>query len=130
MGEHATKEDVLSELSSAPRLLVGIVLSSDGARQRRFSRSFQVGLPDRKMRKAVLMKALEDVEVEEGFDWRELAVMTEGYSCGDVVELCREVIRSCSPDTGWLPAASGSSLVRVSVAQSLSTRFSRRLYSL
>ena len=43
------------------------------------------------MRKAVLMKALEDVEVEEGFDWRELAVNTEGYSCGDVVELCREV---------------------------------------
>lgn len=42
------------------------------------------------MRKAVLMKALEDVEVEEGFDWRELAVNTEGYSCGDVVELCRE----------------------------------------
>ncbi|CAM9096542.1 unnamed protein product, partial [Ectocarpus sp. 6 AP-2014] len=62
----------------------------DPAAQRRFSRSFQVGLPDRKMRKAVLMKALEDVEVEEGFDWRELAVKTEGYSCGDVVELCRE----------------------------------------
>ncbi|CAM9172484.1 unnamed protein product, partial [Ectocarpus sp. 12 AP-2014] len=62
----------------------------DPAVQRRFSRSFQVGLPDRKMRKAVLMKALEDVEVEEGFDWRELAVKTEGYSCGDVVELCRE----------------------------------------
>ncbi|CAM9191066.1 unnamed protein product [Ectocarpus sp. 4 AP-2014] len=62
----------------------------DPAVQSRFSRSFQVGLPDRKMRKAVLMKALEDVEVEEGFDWRELAVKTEGYSCGDVVELCRE----------------------------------------
>ncbi|CAM9750365.1 unnamed protein product, partial [Ectocarpus fasciculatus] len=62
----------------------------DPAVQRRFSRSFQVGLPDRKMRKAVLIKALEDVEVEEGFDWRELAVKTEGYSCGDVVELCRE----------------------------------------
>lgn len=43
------------------------------------------------MRKAVLMKALEDIDVEEGFDWREVAVMTEGYSCGDVVELCREV---------------------------------------
>jgi len=41
------------------------------------------------------MKALEDVEVEEGFDWRELAVNTEGYSCGDVVELCREV-RVCA----------------------------------
>ncbi|CAN0124007.1 unnamed protein product [Pylaiella littoralis] len=65
----------------------------DPAVQRRFSRSFQVGLPDRKMRKAVLMKALEDVEVEEGFDWRELAVNTEGYSCGDVVELCREAVR-------------------------------------
>ncbi|CAM9465915.1 unnamed protein product [Ectocarpus sp. 8 AP-2014] len=65
----------------------------DPAVQRRFSRSFQVGLPDRKMRKAVLMKALEDVEVEEGFDWRELAVKTEGYSCGDVVELCRESVR-------------------------------------
>ncbi|CAN0380373.1 unnamed protein product, partial [Laminaria digitata] len=62
----------------------------DPAVQRRFSRSFQVGLPDRKMRKALLMKSLEDVEVEEGFDWRELAVNTEGYSCGDVVELCRE----------------------------------------
>ncbi|CAN0450165.1 unnamed protein product [Hapterophycus canaliculatus] len=59
--------------------------------QRRFSRSFQVGLPDRNMRKAVLMKTLEDVEVEDGFDWRQLAVKTEGYSCGDVVELCREV---------------------------------------
>lgn len=49
------------------------------------------------MRKAVLMKALEDVEVEEGFDWRELAVNTEGYSCGDVVELCREVSEKDSP---------------------------------
>lgn len=53
------------------------------------------------MRKAVLMKALEDIDVEEGFDWREVAVMTEGYSCGDVVELCREVrFRST-----WRPSA-------------------------
>ena len=37
------------------------------------------------------MKALEDVEVDDDFDWRQLAVNTEGYSCGDVVELCREV---------------------------------------
>lgn len=61
------------------------------ALQRRFSRSFQVGLPDRKMRRAVLKKALEDVDVEDGFDWRELAANTEGYSCADIVELCREV---------------------------------------
>ena len=51
------------------------------------------------MRKAVLMKALEDVDVEEGFDWREVAVMTEGYSCGDVVELCREVLSYYYPET-------------------------------
>jgi hypothetical protein len=60
----------------------------DPAVQRRF-RTIQVSMPDRRMRQKVLAKTLSDVELEEGFDLKEISRMTEGYSSSDLVELCR-----------------------------------------
>ncbi|CAM9414621.1 unnamed protein product [Chrysoparadoxa australica] len=66
----------------------------DPAIQRRFSRSFQLPLPGKSMRTRVLLKALRDLDLEENFDAREIARATEGYSCSDLVELCREAVRA------------------------------------
>ena len=61
----------------------------DAAIQRRFERSFLIGLPDATSRKQVLELLLRDVEKERGFSMRLCAKMTEGYAPSDLVALCK-----------------------------------------
>lgn len=56
----------------------------------RFSTGIYVGLPDQETRKALLEQALEDADdnkVEfESLDLERVAELTEGYTCGDLVD--------------------------------------------
>ncbi|CAI7757113.1 unnamed protein product, partial [Closterium sp. NIES-54] len=60
----------------------------DDAIIRRFPRRLMVDLPDADNREKILRVILKDEEVEEGFDYKELAAMTEGYSGSDLKNLC------------------------------------------
>ncbi|XP_077212438.1 uncharacterized protein LOC143847481 [Tasmannia lanceolata] len=73
----------------------------DEAIIRRFERRIMVGLPSVENRELILKTVLSKEKVEEGLDFKELAVMTEGYSGSDLKNLCmtaayrpvRELIR-------------------------------------
>ncbi|CAI5494320.1 unnamed protein product [Closterium sp. Naga37s-1] len=60
----------------------------DDAIIRRFPRRLMVDLPDADNREKIVRVILKDEEVEEGFDYKELAAMTEGYSGSDLKNLC------------------------------------------
>ncbi|KAJ4832359.1 hypothetical protein Tsubulata_002161 [Turnera subulata] len=60
----------------------------DEAIIRRFERRFMVGLPSADNREKILRTILGKEKVEEGIDYKELAVMTEGYSGSDLKTLC------------------------------------------
>ena len=64
----------------------------DAAIQRRFERSFLIGLPDATSRKQVLELLLRDVEKEKGFSMRLCAKMTEGYAPSDLLALCKAAV--------------------------------------
>ncbi|CAM9947481.1 unnamed protein product, partial [Phaeothamnion confervicola] len=66
----------------------------DPAAQRRFGRSFLVGLPGPVQRQQVLRKSLKDVPLERTFDFEAVAAATESYSCSDLVDLCREAVQA------------------------------------
>lgn len=51
----------------------------DPAILRRLPRTFEVGMPDRSQRAAILEVLLEGENVEDGIDTHVLAEMTEGY---------------------------------------------------
>ncbi|CAM6112210.1 unnamed protein product [Calypogeia fissa] len=60
----------------------------DEAIIRRFERRIMVGLPDAENREKILRAILAKERLEEGFDFAELAAMTEGYSGSDLKNLC------------------------------------------
>ncbi|KAK1322151.1 Katanin p60 ATPase-containing subunit A1 [Acorus calamus] len=73
----------------------------DEAIIRRFERRIMVGLPSVENREMILRTLLAKEKVEAGLDFKELAMMTEGYSGSDLKNLCttaayrpvRELIR-------------------------------------
>ncbi|XP_042504919.1 uncharacterized protein LOC122081748 isoform X2 [Macadamia integrifolia] len=60
----------------------------DEAIIRRFERRIMVGLPSTENRELILKTLLAKEKVEEGLDFKELAVMTDGYSGSDLKNLC------------------------------------------
>ena len=56
---------------------------------RRFSRSFRIGLPDQEARVQILKHTLRGVEMDESVDLNELAQRTKSFSGSDLKELCR-----------------------------------------
>ncbi|KAL5989175.1 hypothetical protein ACLOJK_010065 [Asimina triloba] len=56
----------------------------DEAIIRRFERRIMVGLPSAESRESILKTLLTKEKVEEGIDYKELAIMTEGYSGSDL----------------------------------------------
>ncbi|GAQ82002.1 AAA-type ATPase family protein [Klebsormidium nitens] len=62
----------------------------DPAILRRLPRTFEVGMPDRSQRAAILEVLLEGENVEDGIDTHALADMTEGYSGSDLTEIAKQ----------------------------------------
>lgn len=62
----------------------------DEAILRRFTQTFEVGLPDQNGRAAILKSILKKARVEDGIDYNHIASLTTGYSGSDLLELCRE----------------------------------------
>ncbi|KAL9225426.1 hypothetical protein vseg_001355 [Gypsophila vaccaria] len=61
----------------------------DEAILRRFSQSFEIGIPDRKERAAILKVTLKGERVEENIDYDYLARLCEGCTGSDLVDLCK-----------------------------------------
>ncbi|KMT12009.1 hypothetical protein BVRB_5g099700 isoform A [Beta vulgaris subsp. vulgaris] len=60
----------------------------DEAIIRRFERRIMVGLPSVENRENILRTLLSKEKVEEGIDYKEIAIMTEGFSGSDLKNLC------------------------------------------
>ncbi|KAI4352942.1 hypothetical protein L6164_007146 [Bauhinia variegata] len=60
----------------------------DEAIIRRFERRIMVGLPSVENREVILKTLLSKEKVDESMDFKELAVMTEGYTGSDLKNLC------------------------------------------
>jgi len=60
----------------------------DEAIIRRFQRRIMVGLPNAESRERILRTLLAKENLEEGFDFKELATMTDGYTGSDLKNLC------------------------------------------
>ncbi|KNA19930.1 hypothetical protein SOVF_056920 isoform A, partial [Spinacia oleracea] len=60
----------------------------DEAIIRRFERRIMVGLPSAENRENILRTFLSKEKVQEGLDFKEIAIMTEGYSGSDLKNLC------------------------------------------
>ncbi|KAL3650580.1 hypothetical protein CASFOL_006983 [Castilleja foliolosa] len=62
----------------------------DEAILRRLPQSFEIGMPDRKDRVAILKVVLKDEKVEYGIDYDRIAGLCEGYTGSDLIELCKK----------------------------------------
>lgn len=60
----------------------------DEAIIRRFQRRIMVGLPNAESRERILRTLLAKETLEEGFDFKDLATMTDGYTGSDLKNLC------------------------------------------
>lgn len=72
--------------SNMPELL-------DPAIQRRFERSFLIGIPSKKSRVKILKILLSGCNVDSSFDFRHLSELTERYSPSDMLALCKAAIK-------------------------------------
>lgn len=61
----------------------------DPAIQRRFERSFLIGLPDEQARVEVFREVLRTTVLDATFDLSQCAKATEGYSPSDILSLCK-----------------------------------------
>ncbi|KAL6581579.1 hypothetical protein OROMI_007502 [Orobanche minor] len=62
----------------------------DEAILRRLPQAFEIGLPNRKDRVAILKVILKDEKVEDGIDYDQIAGLCEGYTGSDLLELCKK----------------------------------------
>jgi len=70
----------------------------DAAIQRRFERSFLLGLPDLTARADIFRRTLTGCSLLPSlkeFDFRHCAVLTEGYSSSDLRALCKAALQLC-----------------------------------
>ena len=66
----------------------------DAAIQRRFERSFLIGMPDETARIEIFQLLLRDTPTHKSMDWRQAAKLTEGYSPNDLVQVCKTAVRT------------------------------------
>ncbi|KAK4403695.1 ATPase family AAA domain-containing protein 1 [Sesamum angolense] len=62
----------------------------DEAILRRLPQAFEIGIPDRKERVAILKVILKDEKVEDGIDYDHIAALCDGYTGSDLLELCKK----------------------------------------
>ncbi|ERM94738.1 hypothetical protein AMTR_s00011p00253270 [Amborella trichopoda] len=62
----------------------------DEAILRRFSRAFEVGLPNASERATIMRVILNGENVADDIDYTKIALLTEGFSGSDLKELCRQ----------------------------------------
>lgn len=62
----------------------------DEAILRRFTQTFEIGLPDRSERTKILKVILKGENVEENIDYDYIATLYEGFSGSDLLELCKQ----------------------------------------
>ncbi len=101
VGEHEAMRKIKNEFmahwdglrsNNAERVLVLAATNRpfdlDEAIIRRFERRIMVGLPSVENRENILMTLLVKENLEEGFNFKELATITEGYTGSDLKNLC------------------------------------------
>lgn len=101
VGEHEAMRKIKNEFmahwdgllsKTAERVLVLAATNRpfdlDEAIIRRFQRRIMVGLPNAESRERILRTLLAKEKLEEGFDFKELATMTDGYTGSDLKNLC------------------------------------------
>jgi SpoVK/Ycf46/Vps4 family AAA+-type ATPase len=64
----------------------------DQAILRRMPRRFFISLPNLEQRERVLNLLLNSIVTSRDFDVHQIAVLTRGYSCSDLKELCRNAV--------------------------------------
>ncbi|KAL0304452.1 UNVERIFIED_CONTAM: ATPase family AAA domain-containing protein 1 [Sesamum radiatum] len=62
----------------------------DEAILRRLPQAFEIGIPDRRERTAILKVILKDEKVEGGIDYDHIAGLCDGYTGSDILELCKK----------------------------------------
>ena len=62
----------------------------DEAILRRLPQAFEIGIPDRRERAAILKVILKGEKVEEKIDYDFIASLCEGYTGSDLLELCKK----------------------------------------
>ncbi|KAL3838041.1 hypothetical protein ACJIZ3_022632 [Penstemon smallii] len=62
----------------------------DEAILRRLPQAFEIGIPDRKERAAILKVILKDEKVQDGIDYDRIAGLCDGYTGSDLLELCKK----------------------------------------
>lgn len=62
----------------------------DEAILRRFTQTFEIGLPDRSERAKILKVILKGENVDETIDYDYIATLCEGFSGSDILELCKQ----------------------------------------
>ncbi|MFS7949403.1 putative AAA+ ATPase domain, ATPase, AAA-type, core, AAA ATPase, AAA+ lid domain-containing protein [Helianthus anomalus] len=62
----------------------------DEAILRRLPQAFEIGVPDRKERAAILKVILKGERVEDDIDLDSIAALCEGYTGSDLLELCKQ----------------------------------------
>lgn len=62
----------------------------DEAILRRFTQTFEIGMPDRSERAKILKVILKGENVEENIDYDYIATLCEGFSGSDILELCKQ----------------------------------------
>ncbi|PIN16548.1 AAA+-type ATPase [Handroanthus impetiginosus] len=62
----------------------------DEAILRRLPQAFEIGIPDRRERAAILKVLLKDEKVEEGINYEHIADLCDGYTGSDLLELCKK----------------------------------------
>jgi len=61
----------------------------DPAIQRRFERSYLIGIPDLKARKEIFQIVLKQTILDKDFDFTRAAELTENYSPSDIIAVCK-----------------------------------------
>ncbi|KZV45019.1 ATPase family AAA domain-containing protein 1-A-like [Dorcoceras hygrometricum] len=62
----------------------------DEAILRRLPQAFEIGIPDRRERAAILKVVLKDEKVADDIDYDQIAGLCDGYTGSDLLELCKK----------------------------------------
>ncbi|CAM8887850.1 unnamed protein product [Rhodiola kirilowii] len=62
----------------------------DEAILRRLPQAFEIGLPDRKERAAILKVVLKNERIDDNINFDHIASLCDGYSGSDILELCKK----------------------------------------
>ena len=89
--------DELSRTPGSRVLVIGATnrpQDLDSAIQRRFERSYLVGIPDLRARLEIFKAILRSTIVDDNFDYMNCAQRTENYSSSDIVSVCKVALRA------------------------------------